>query len=294
MLSFVAASCGIDIEIVNFSDCDDYAPARSRYCISMFIENQDTVEVFLQNLQHKISLLQIPYHEVGAIKIRASHHNTRINHIPDELFSVFPKLRTLRSDLQISGIASNGFVNAKNLSKLQLTDSKGLRKLLAGTFPPMKLTKLYLPRNAIQSIDDFTFANLTYLQRLHLQNNKLTIIKPHTFTALFQLRALYLEENQIHTIESGAFVYLTKLQYLDLSRNKIQILNERIFSGRVKLKWLDLSDNHIESIVGLDVLRNRSKLVELDLRGNDRLTGLDKKRLRDLLKNSKVDNLIAS
>lgn len=235
-------------------------------------------------MHDELSSEGIPYEVIEAIIINP-RDNAIVNHIPSELFALFPGLRILDSDLQITEISANDLANANELRKLDISESKKLRKLTAGTFQPMKLEEMNMDRNGIDAIDDFTFANLTLLQSLSLRENKLNIIRRYTFAGISELTALFLQKNEIHSIENGAFNDLKKLQSFELSQNKLKMFSDHSFDGLIGMKWLYLNNNQIESIAGFEALRNISSLVQLDLRGNGKLTELDKELLRSLLSN---------
>lgn len=194
------------------------------------------------------SLLPLP--EVEVVKqavILTETGEPFVDHIPNELFRLFPNLSYLRINSQISEIKSPDFNSSTKLTHLYLTRNK-ISKLIAGTFQTLNLTVLDLSNNEIETIDDFTFSGQSYLHNLSLPRNKLTVIKRNTFDGLIALDALVLESNEIVSIEDGAFSTLVKLGKLYLFGNKLKSLNDNMFTGLTALKLLSLKRNEIDRI----------------------------------------------
>lgn len=221
----------------------------------------------MPSIQRALSSKSISSPNVHSITIRNPENNTKIDRIPNEIFSTFPKLKVLESDLKLTEIAANDLSNANELTELYVSYSK-LRRLSAGwiQMATTKLERLSLHSNEIETIDDSTFSSLKSLKVLFLYENKLTVISRNTFSGLAELQKLYLSENAIHTIENGAFTDLKKLKELRLNQNKLRVLSDHIFDGPTALKSLTIASNQIANIE--DVLFRLTAIEELDLEGN--------------------------
>lgn len=245
------------------------------------MDPNETKEELLRSLQSVPPLKRLSYETTKTLVIQGEN-NTVIDHIPSELFSLFPKLTRLMSFLQITEICDNDLVNSTELNDLYLSKSKKLHKLSTGNFAVQrpKLIRLSLIANELATIDDFTFANLAALKVLSISENKLTKINRNTFAGLFELMILHLSENKIHAIENDAFVDLKKLDLLSLSGNKLKTFDVQVFNGPSKLGRLYLGDNPIESVGAF--LYNLTSIYELDLEGCNSIADLDLIKITNL------------
>lgn len=127
---------------------------------------------------------------------------------------------------------------------------------------------------------------------LNLSGNEITSVDEDCFQDYSDLTKLSLSRNSIHTLELFAFESLAKLNYLDLSDNRIEVFDNRILERNEKLKFLDLSKNKFMLIenklpliisnsleflslrnshlthVGIDLLSEVPKLLDLDISNN--------------------------
>lgn len=128
----------------------------------------------------------------------------------------------------ITGIATNTFVNHTNL------------------------TNLRLDQNQINSIENWDFNWLDSLTYLDLTVNQITNIESGAFNWLPSLAELHLYSNQITSIENGDFNWLNSLTYLDLVFNQISSIESGDFNGIPNLQGLALYSNPISSIENWD------------------------------------------
>ena len=75
-------------------------------------------------------------------------------------------------------------------------------------------TRLFLPRNAISSIQAGAFDGVSALTRLYLYSNAISSIQAGAFDGLSALAGLFLYENAISSIQAGAFDGLSALTEL--------------------------------------------------------------------------------
>lgn len=208
------------------------------------IQNLTQSEV-KDRLQLSLPVLQT---QVTVIRILTKENEPSFDHLPTELFSIFRNLETLSIDSEIAEISSDDLMNATNLHNFSLKSNK-LKKLLASSFRRVKLEKLNLADNEIETIEDFTFRNQSKLTHLDLRRNKLTTIKENTFDgSLTALIYLDVSENEIQMIESDAFADLSRLSQLFLNFNKVKALEDHLFHGLTTLATLHIEHNQLESI----------------------------------------------
>lgn len=254
--------------------------------------SNETKDGLFKSMRREMAKEHIKPEDVVAADITTlSTINTTIDHIPPEVFTMFPNLQELWFLVETAKeITSVDLLPAKNLTHLYFTSNK-IRRLSAGTFEPMKLEYLKVDKNMIEIIEDFTFANLTSLQSLYLHRNKLTVIGREVFYGLSELLVLDLGENEIRTIEAGAFDDLGKVQRLDLNDNKLIVLNDHLFDGLGKLNTLLLNGNFLKAmndessiytLASLKILHlYNNSISELNLMKFAKLPSLEKLKLNN-------------
>lgn len=250
-----------------------------KFSVRTYVRRKETSEQLLTAFRAKKD--SHPLEAVVSLTLVAKHGSV-IDHIPSELFSLFPNLNIFDAGFpQLGVITANDFADATELTDLLLTGSNMLRELSPGVFVMPKLRELRLDTNAIETIDDFTFANLSSLTTLHLEFNKISVINRNTFSGLFKLIRLTLDANDIHTIENGAFSDLKELRKLGLSENKLKVLNNQILRGPTRLTELSIGGNQIGSISHVYTLSTLETLKLPNSKVND----------IDLVKFAKLPNL---
>ncbi len=169
-------------------------------------------------------------------------YNTRLTHIPDEIFSL-------------------EWLQVLNLHGNQLTEIPDVIALLHS------LQGLYLSNNQLASLPE-TIAQLHNLKWLDLSSNRFTYI-PEVITQLHNLQGLYLNYNRLAIIPQ-LITQLQNLQWLDLSNNQFTMLPEGM-DQLTSLQELDVGDNQL--VVLPEEITQLSELRVLDLR-NNRFTAL--------------------
>lgn len=200
----------------------------------------------MKDLEQHLTSANIPNENVTSVAILDYENIGKIDSIPSELFTLFPKLLALDSNIVVPELSADTFVNATELVHISLKFSK-IRKFSASTFQTPKLEFLTLAGNEIEQIEDNSFSSLSALQTLFLYKNKLKTISRNTFAGLTNLLRLELFQNEIQTIENGAFADLKKLQKLTLDDNKIVEINSDLYT-LTALRRLQLSNNPIDTI----------------------------------------------
>jgi hypothetical protein len=90
--------------------------------------------------------------------------------------------------------------------------------------------------NQLNSVEEFSFSNLSSLRFLNLYGNNLQVIKPSTFVQL-DLEEVKLKNNGIRRVESYAFESC-KMKVLDLSYNNLTVLQSESLHGCYIIKLI--------------------------------------------------------
>lgn len=138
-----------------------------------------------------------------------------------------------------------------NMSVLALSNN-AISSIMQNAFQNLTfLTTLSLDHNRIssQTLDNSTFSWLHRLETLQLGNNNLKDIDGSWFQNSRALKTLQLEGNHFTVLNSTTFARadLRNLETLDLSDNLIVYIGSGSFRGMPSLRSLDLSRNHLRS-----------------------------------------------
>ncbi|XP_035794129.1 protein artichoke-like [Anopheles albimanus] len=127
------------------------------------------------------------------------------------------------------------------------------------------LETLYLDNNRITELPPLLFKSNDHLQHVTCSYNRLTTLKTNTFAGLSRLHSVDLAHNALTTIELAAF-HGSPIRYLNLNGNRLTRLDGRALSG-TKLHYLHADSNAIVSLqdLGPSVL---DELQELSLKDN--------------------------
>ena len=134
----------------------------------------------------------------------------------------------------------------KYYSELYL-ENMNLTELPAGVFDGLDrveyLWKLSLKGNALRTLPEGLFRNLSSLILLDLQGNRLRTLPEGLFWNLSNLSELHLEDNGLRTLPEGVFQSLSRLEELDLSKNTLNTLPAGLFASQYRIREIDLSQN---------------------------------------------------
>ena len=136
-------------------------------------------------------------------------------------------------------------------SYLYLEDMN-LTELPAGVFDGLDrvkyLRKLSLKGNALRTLPEGLFRNLSSLIILDLQGNRLRALPEGVFRNLTSLWELHLQGNRLRTLPEGLFRNLTSLWKLHLQGNRLRTLPEGLFRNLSGLRRLYLQNNGLEEL----------------------------------------------
>ncbi|KAL0965934.1 hypothetical protein UPYG_G00288160 [Umbra pygmaea] len=141
--------------------------------------------------------------------------------------------------------------NMSNMTVLSLSHN-AITTITQDAFQNLTVLRtLLLDHNQLssQALAGTTFSWLIRLEILQLGNNVLGEVNGSWFHAMGALRTLQLEGNRITRLDNGTFASadLQGLETLDLSNNLITYLGKDCFRGLMGLRSLDLSKNQLQS-----------------------------------------------
>lgn len=166
-----------------------------------------------------------------------------IDHVPREVYSIFPNLRKLTIKSKIKEVVAEDFFTSANRSDLILINLSGnqltiiRRDTFGGIFT---LEKLNLNDNDIHTIENGSFSDLTNLKVLLMSGNKIKVLDDRAFYGITALVHLDLSHNGITNI-GNSFDVLSSVEKLILRSNEINYTEIAKFTKLPKLKELDLS-----------------------------------------------------
>lgn len=134
--------------------------------------------------------------------------------------------------------------------------------------PINKIDILGIRQNEIESLDEFTFSQLTELRILTAMQNKIRTITKRTFEKNVKLQLLNLGVNNIDTFHKDAFKNLKDMHTLFLDVNKIKILPTKFLEHNINLERIHLYLNQIE-FIHKNLFKNCKKLMFVNLRNNN-------------------------
>ena len=129
------------------------------------------------------------------------------------------------------------------------------------------LTELQLYSNALTTLPAGVFDDLTMLTELNLNSNALTTLPDGVFDNLTALETLVLGNNRLTTLPAGVFDDLTGVRILLLGNNGLTTLRARVFDGLTALTDLSLNSNALTTLPD-GVFNDLTGLANLYLRDN--------------------------
>ncbi|CAM9095208.1 unnamed protein product [Ectocarpus sp. 6 AP-2014] len=132
---------------------------------------------------------------------------------------------------------------------------------------PETIRYLYLYHNALTTLPEGIFQNMTGLQELELWGNELTTLPEGIFGGLTALEILFLNENELSTLPEGIFGGLEALEVLYLNEDELTTLPGGIFGGLMALEFLSLLNNNLTTLPE-GIFQGLPALTILKLDGN--------------------------
>ena len=143
-------------------------------------------------------------------------------------------------------------VTATHLAAITRTldlSGQNIAELTAGDFAGLtSLTNLYLFNNALTTLPDDVFDDLTALEILTLGRNDLPTLPAGVFDRLIALTELGLDNNALSSLPGGVFDELGALDILVLAHNGLTTLPGDVFDALGALTELNLQDNALTGL----------------------------------------------
>nr|XP_036215566.1 toll-like receptor Tollo [Bactrocera oleae] len=185
-----------------------------------------------------------------------------------DLFTVFPNLRTLKIDLNVTKLDAGIFTPlAATLN--DFTFYGRLREFPSAALSPLRqLSMLFLMRHQFgDRLREDDLASLSLLEQLTLNSCNITKLPARIFASLPALRQLKLNRNELRVLPPSLFVAQMHLQSLDLGDNQLETLSRTLFHHATKLTSLALYHNRL-TMLSAQMLPPLNALVGLRLDNN--------------------------
>ncbi|CAK1601594.1 unnamed protein product [Parnassius mnemosyne] len=116
------------------------------------------------------------------------------------------------------------------------------------SFPPdIKMRRLQIANNKINTVEKDAFKGLEYLIDIDLSGNNITYIDPEAFLDSHGLLNVELQDNPITSVD-GPFLISSTLQYLDISSCNLSVINAQFFENMTSLTTVDISNNPLRKL----------------------------------------------
>ena len=112
----------------------------------------------------------------------------------------------------------------------------------------VRVVRLNLSRNTIDTVDVDAFVGVISVDELDLSHNYLRDLPLGVFTPIPDLRVLRMRYNQFISISYGTFAKLTRLEVLDLTGNNLRRIPTQALRQLEALKTLRLRNNALARI----------------------------------------------
>lgn len=185
-----------------------------------------------------------------------------------DLFSAFPKLRTLKIDLNITQLDARIFMPlAATLNDFTLYAS--LREFPSASMSPLRqlLTLFMMYQQFGDRLREDDLAPFSLLEELTFHSCQITELPARIFVSLPALRQFKLTANELRVLPDALFVAQTRLKDLDLSNNLLESLPRSLFHHDTKLTSLSLLHNRFAKL-SAQMLPPLNALVTLRLDKN--------------------------
>ncbi|XP_066263999.1 leucine-rich repeat and immunoglobulin-like domain-containing nogo receptor-interacting protein 3 [Branchiostoma lanceolatum] len=157
---------------------------------------------------------------------------TNIAHITKPLRTLL-SLQTLQlQSLQISYLPTKAIPFLPNLTSVDLSYWKGLRRIHPFAFSGLNLKTLSLKGGSLTGVPSQAILKIPSLVNLSLSGNPIRYIQPYDFNGLNNLQNLYLKSLNILDVREMGFIGLDSLGFLDLTGNpQLQPLRRKVFGS---------------------------------------------------------------
>lgn len=195
----------------------------------------------------------------------------------------FSKTIAFATHLYVEGVFLKEFENGSlnTLENLQMLSAKtnDIESLKKREFYNLKLVKITLSNNKLQTIQSNTFEKLPQLEDLNLSNNLLTTLEKDWFIDCDKLIRIRLYYNKIKKIDGNMFNNVNPQNYMNIlmGSNQIEEIDNEAFAKMSHISELTLHENLIKEF-NENLLEKAKDVLLLDL-GNNKIQCVSEKLL---------------
>ncbi|CAH0389807.1 unnamed protein product [Bemisia tabaci] len=245
--------------IDTLSTTPDESLARLKSLTSLNLDYNELTSLDATALPANLQTLSVAYNQLKKAPLRlietmkdlvwVSLQGNSIKDITQHTFKTRKNLEKLDlSENAIEELPNNLFNGSITIRDLNLAFNN-LKTLLPQTFRGLSVSRLYLPRNQLENLDDRAFVGIGHtLEHLDLEHNFLTSI-PKAVTHLKKLKFLYMSSNRIPSVDDSAFdSFAPSLKAISLSGNQLTSIPSGALRPCRKLLHLNLGYNQITDL----------------------------------------------
>ncbi|XP_078681662.1 uncharacterized protein LOC144916409 [Branchiostoma floridae x Branchiostoma belcheri] len=157
---------------------------------------------------------------------------TNIAHVTKPLRTLLSLQTLTMQSLRISFLPTKAIPYLPNLTSVDLSYWKGLRRIHPFAFSGLNLKTLKLNGGALASVPSQAILKIPSLVNLSLTGNPIRYVQPYDFNGLKNLQNLNLKSINILNVLERGFIGLDSLKSLDLSGNpQLQPLRRTVFGS---------------------------------------------------------------
>lgn len=167
-----------------------------------------------------------------------------VKFLPVGISDIFPNLiEYFARHNPIKKVSKKNFQGMIKLKKLDLYDNY-IETIEVNAFDDLiSLKKLELAANFLKNINEFTFRNLKNLKELYMNRNGIEKLPPRILEGLVELEATHIGENRFTILPSGLFRNNKKIQKIWLNSGSLTKIDPNTFDGLSILRMVNLEGN---------------------------------------------------
>lgn len=260
------------------------ANSQNNHTINLVIEDyegkmeylpENVAEIF-PNLKHiwiidcfMKSVTKNNFKSLKKLQLLSILRNENFEVIEENTFEDLLDLRDLYlQSNSIKKLHPQTFSKLENLEVLDLSGNQ-LTTLSENIFRRnSKLEYLLINDNKLMTIVSETFSGLKNLRKIWLCHNEITHLPNDTFSYNENLTEIFLDGNEMSNIDKEFLENLLKLRIMSLAGNMLITFDFGFIESNENLFEISLSGNKIATVENVDLVKNMTKLYEINLANN--------------------------
>jgi Leucine-rich repeat (LRR) protein len=168
-----------------------------------------------------------------------------VKFLPVGISDIFPNLiEYFARHNPIRKVSKKNFQGMVKLKKLDLYDNS-IETIEVNAFDDLiSLKKLELAANLLKNLNEFTFRNLRNLKELYMNRNGIEKLPPRILEGLVELEATHIGENRFNVLPSGLFRNNKKIEKIWLNDGRLTKIDPTTFDGLSILRMVNLRGNN--------------------------------------------------